>query len=540
MTSAEKYLDPKDYNSSPFYYGVLFFLRRYSDEVIILLSSGVVFTFDILTGVSATGGGITDSMIVLFLLAQGIIPFNLARRAKEVTSHGGSLPETFEEIRHWLKELAAPLTVPVGVTVALVIYSWSAASNSFIVVAGLTPVLALVTELCLIVWASALGWRSVMNRIKAEKYNSVSSGLTVFLPISIIFAVTSIINIQSGVVHWQDSIVAYLPGALISIYISVSTSGPNIDTPDRVVKKLATLNELRLAQVRRVEWLQARLKTEKKAKKAKKDYDYEREKLSELDRTIYRLSAVMQTYSKLVSDVIESIKRYQKRRLRRDSLLSETTKPGHRLDSATEELLTKGMDWVQPPPPNDPGPFLKTRTFEFMRKSTTILFFTSILVWKGLYARPVPTPGMQAKTLRFDETMFSRFAPASFEYFTYRHEVPEVSWLWNRVQTVESAQHCVEFLSNLVKVVDEYNTMMTYRDSGMTAMAKMQPESGELQSVERYKETPMAKFASGIAPARLQRAREAWQMIQPVVQTLNALSEKEGGGLHFMDGQSGE
>jgi hypothetical protein len=132
MTSGQKYLEPEDYNSAPFYFQALFFLRRYSDEVVILFFSGTAFILDILTGVSATGGAITDSMILLFLLAQGIIPANLARRAKEVTSQGGSLPDTFEGIRHWLKELAAPLTVPMGVTVALVTYSWSAASSSFI------------------------------------------------------------------------------------------------------------------------------------------------------------------------------------------------------------------------------------------------------------------------------------------------------------------------------------------------------------------------------------------------------------------------
>ena len=518
MTSEEKYLDPEEYNSAPFYFLTLFFLKRYSNEVVILLLSGAAFTLDILTGVSAAGGAITDSMIVLFLLAQAVIPANLAMRAKEVTSQGGSLPDSFEEIRHWLKELAAPLTVPMGVTVALVIYSWSAAPNSFIIAAGLTPVLSLVTELFLIVWASALVWRRVMSQIRAEKYDSVSSGLTVFLPTSAIFAVTSIINIQSGVTHWQDSIVAYLPGALISIYISVRTSGTDFDTPNRVVRKLASIKDLRVVQVRRVEWLQARLRSDKKAKK---DYDRQREKLSELDSTTFRLSAVMQSYSKLVSEVIDSIKRYQKRRLERVGLLAETGKIGKPLDGATQELVTKAMDWVQPPPPDDPGPFYETRTFQFMRKSTTILFFPSILIRNGFYARPVPTPGSQAKNLRFDETMFKRFAPASFEYYTFRHEVPEVSWLWSRIQTVESAKHCIDFISKLAKVIDEYNTMMTYRESGISKMAKMNPESGELESLERLKKTKMAKFASRIAPARLHRAREAWQMLQPVVQTLD-------------------
>ena len=125
--------------------------------------------------------------------------------------------------------------------------------------------------------------------------------------------------------------------------------------------------------------------------------------------------------------------------------------------------------------------------------------------------------------------MFSQFAPASFEYFTYRHEVPEVSWLWNRNRTVDSARYCVGFLANLVRVIDEYNAMMTYRESGITKMAKMQPESGELQTIEAYKGTKMARFASQIAPERLHRAREAWQMVQPFVQTLSSLPEtKEG------------
>lgn len=505
---------------------MLFLLRRYSDEIVILLISAVVFALDLLTGVSATGGAITDSMIALFLLAQAIIPANLARRAKEVTSHGASLPPSFEEIRKWLKELAAPLTLPVTVTLALVVYSWSASSSSFIVSAGLSPLLALVTDLCLIVWASALVWTRVMNRIKAEKFDSATSGLTVLLPTSIIFLVTSAISIQSGVVHWQDSIVAYLPGALISVYISVRTSVTDVDTPAQVMEKLASLKEARRAQVRRVEWLQALPRMDKKAKK---DYDRQRNSLSDIDSTISRLTAVTQAYAKLVSEVIDSIKRYEKRRLEREKLLAETAEKGQPLDSASEELITKAMDWVQPPPPHDPGPYTKTRTFQFFRKSTTVLFFPHILIWKGFYARPMPTPGMQAKTLRFDEVMFSQFAPASFEYFTYRHEVPEVSWLWSRNRSVDSARHCVGFLANLVRVIDEYNTMMTYRESGIAKMAKMQPESGELQAIEAYKGTEMARFASQIAPVRLHRAREAWQMVQPIAPTLSSLTESKEG-----------
>src|SRR5271157_1689076 len=72
MKTGERYLDPEDYTSLPYYYRLLFFVKRYSNEAGILLVSGVVFIFDIVTGVSASVSG-------LYLIQGGIIwdGFNL-------------------------------------------------------------------------------------------------------------------------------------------------------------------------------------------------------------------------------------------------------------------------------------------------------------------------------------------------------------------------------------------------------------------------------------------------------------------------------
>lgn len=523
MESRERFLDPDDYNVPPFYYRIFFFLRGYSIEVGILGLGALIFAIDTLTGNSAADD-LTDSMILIFILTQLAIPYRVTQRAKDLASRGESPPESIKDVRHSLTEAATTLTFVSVITLALLIYGWTA-SSSFIQTAGYTRILALITELCLMVWVSALGWRYVMGQILSEKYGSAYSSIAVLLPTGVMFLVTRLISVQSGVPHWQDSIVVYLPAVIMTLYFSISTSGDRIPTPDKVMKQLEKLKKGRGEQARRVEWLQSRGQSQKK-EKAK--YTREKAKLSEIDRTISRYTKAMQTYGELVAGVIASIGQYRRRRAYRDDLLSAGSESGNRLDAGTVELVTKGLDLIRPPPPELPPPYFKTRTFEFMRKSVVFLFFPSVLTWMGLYTRMAPTPAMEAQTLEFDQTMFRKVAPSSFEYYIHRHEVPEITWLWSQVRNVDSAKHCVEFISNLRTCIQEYNQMMIFRESGRMNMAKMQPESGEAESLERLRNTRMNKFAASIAPARLHGAREAWKTVQPVIQTLNMPTDSEG------------
>lgn len=509
---SEPYLNPETYNEAPAYLKAFFYLGHHLKELLIqgALVVLLILAYPTIGSVQET---ISAGVFIEFFYTSWLIPNDIGKELKSQAERGRPLPESIPEFRRWFTsgfKLAGTMS---AAGLALVGIAWTNPPEPIFKIPELIGSIAFFTNASIMSSVSAFAWSRMLKQIEAGRLDKLFGGFEVVAPLGLAASGTVLISMASGLSYLEDSASVFGPAIFIGLYVGRAFFSPGFVSPKTLDTEISKLKEARTKASQTLQWLEADVR------KGSNDHDRkianQRRTIGEIDRTIHTLESGLKAYSILVNKIISLIREYQIRYAERDLILKEPLTSPESLAKNEVDTITEAISLLAPTPERQPESYLKTRQFNGMRVANTMMDFPIILQGTGMYSPLVTLHKAQRLANKLDTSTYERYAAASFEYFMRVQEMFEVAWLWHEVKSKRSGSHCIRFLEEFERAIEEFNDATSQRIYLFKKISKIDPQS-QHQSAMGTVEGGKFGLSKGreIAAARLRAARKACALVR--------------------------
>lgn len=432
----------------------------------------LVAVFNVATG-DTLSDVVTWSLILLSLLTQGVVPHSITERAKRATSHGIPTPRSVEEMHSLSHTVSTPLSILLGVFLAILGYAWVAPSNS--PVNQFRPLAAFATNVFLVLTIMSYFWSRFLGKIQEERYGDLT-GWEILVPMLAVASVTSVISIMSGVAHWEDSIAFYGPIILISLQVDRSIPAQGRISPKFAKAEVERLRAARLELDSRLAWTHRQRDAYTEEEYQAQIKKLERE-IADIDTKMTRYRDSLSKYGKVVDGVIDQVSSYQKGRKQREEIVTRSVSTDELTDVELREAMEQSIRLVSPAPRKEPKSCLRLREFDDARQTVTVLNFNLILQTLGGFPPSVTKVEAQPISSELDRSTYESYGPSLVRCTITKHAVAEAAWMWSRTKGMDSAIQCFTSLQDYQQSLKRLRQETRQRINLFEKIVRLDPES---------------------------------------------------------------